>query len=50
MLHVGDFVEGKAADWVLWLRFMLLVESTSRLDEAAALLESWRPRHPEVPT
>jgi DNA-binding NarL/FixJ family response regulator len=49
VLHVGEFVEGKAAGWVRWLRFLLLVEA-DRTDEAAALLESWQPKHPEIPT
>jgi DNA-binding NarL/FixJ family response regulator len=49
VLHVGEFVEGTAAGWVRWLRFMLLVEG-ERTVEAAALLESWQPRHPEAPT
>jgi DNA-binding NarL/FixJ family response regulator len=49
VLHVGELVEGSAAGWVRWLRFMLLVES-DRPDEATDLLASWSPKHPEIPT
>jgi DNA-binding NarL/FixJ family response regulator len=49
ILHVGEFVEGSAAGWVRWLRFMLLVEG-NRIDEATTLLGSWQPKHPEIPT
>jgi DNA-binding NarL/FixJ family response regulator len=46
--HVGEYVEGTAAGWVRSLRFMMLVEG-GRFDEAAALFESWKPKHKEIP-
>jgi DNA-binding NarL/FixJ family response regulator/tetratricopeptide (TPR) repeat protein len=46
--HVGPFVEGEPGGSSQWLRFMLLVEG-GRLDEAAEMLDTWHPKHWELP-